>query len=412
MHESIEDHVGQSLFNYQAALTEAGGSLGEFIRKDYIDKWLGEDLYNALAIRTTFVNTLQTQLAAEGLLNIERISMSPVTDPLAHDVEHTPSIRYKGHTYMTTHSMIYSKLLALFNPRIKGIFVDSPNIRLEMESPNRVQRGKYLIDFSQMDIEVRRHRGIDLHKYLHRTEEVVAMLRDDHETAIAFFERLMVAVATAVADANEENLKALGVALEVPKSPFPRFRRDEAVKRLGTKAIEQPLGKTVDGQFFWVTGLLRENYDLIYPYLKPDGGKIPLSEFGSENIYNYDLCVQSLQRRDNSFGPAYEVLSGGLREWLFEAIVERLIDNKIIGVRPKIQGDNIENIGELGGYGPFLMAAYQKDGQGKPLFPETFGGGLGVERCMFALCAGERIRQVDQITLFGKNPDSYPLYLF
>ena len=75
-------------------------------------------------------------------------------------------------------------------------------------------------------------------------------------------------------------------------------------------------------------------------------------------------------------------------------------------------GDNIENIGELGGYGPFLLAAAQKDDQGRALFPETFGGGLGVERCLFALCLGEKIRQVDQMTLFGKNPDSYPLYLF
>ena len=106
------------------------------------------------------------------------------------------------------------------------------------------------------------------------------------------------------------------------------------------------------------------------------------------------------------------MLSGGLREWLFEAIVERLIDNKIIDVRPQIQGDNIENIDHLGGYGPFLLAASQKDGEGKSLFPETFGGGLGVERCLCALCLGEKIRQVDQITLFGKNPDSYPLYLF
>ncbi|UCF98462.1 MAG: hypothetical protein JSV89_02760 [Spirochaetaceae bacterium] len=412
MHESIEEYVGQSLFNYQAALTEAGSSLGEFIRKDYIDKWLGEDLYNALAIRTTFVNALQLHLAKEGLFNIERVSLSPVTDPLAHDVEHTPSIRYKGQTYMTTHSMIYSKLLALFNRRIRGIFVDSPNIRLEMESPNRVQRGKYLIDFSQMDIEVRRNRGIDLDAYLHQSERVEAILREDHEQALAFFERLIVAAMSAVLESNEENLKALGVAVEEPKTPFPRFRRDEAMERLGTKAIEQPLGQTVQGQFFWITGLLRENYDLIYPYLKADGGKIPLSEFGSDNIYNYDLCTQSLQRKDSSYGPAYEVLSGGLREWLFEAIVERLIDNKIIDVRPEIQDDNIENIDELGGYGPFLLAAYQRDEQGNLLFPETFGGGLGVERCLFALCLGEKIRQVDQITLFGKNPDSYPLYLF
>ena len=412
MHESIEEHVGQSLFNYQAALTESGSSLGEFIRKDYIDKWLGDDLYNALAIRTTFINALHHQLAREGLFNIERVSLSPVTDPLAHDVEHTPSIRYKGHTYMTTHSMIYSKLLALFNPKIRGIFVDSSNIRLEMESPNRVQRGKYLIDFSQMDIEVRRNRGIDLDAYLNDSRRVEKILREDHERALAFFEGLIVAVVAAVADANDENLKALGVALEVPKTPFPRFRKDEAVRKLGTRAIEQPLGRTVDGQFFWITGLLRENYDLIYPYLKPDGGKVPLSEFGSDRIFNYDLCTQSLRRTDNTYGPAYEVLSGGLREWLFEAIVERLIDNKIIDVRPQIRGDNIENIDELGGYGPFLLAASQTDGEGRALFPETFGGGLGVERCLFALCLGDKIRQVDQITLFGKNPDSYPLYLF
>jgi aspartyl/asparaginyl-tRNA synthetase len=412
MHDSIEEQVGQSLFNYQAALTESGSSLGEFIRADYIDKWLGDDLYNALAIRTTFVNALQLHLTKEGLFNIERVSMSPVTDPLAHDVEHTPSIRYKGHTYMTTHSMIYSKLLALFNPRIKGIFVDSPNIRLEMESPNRVQRGKYLIDFSQMDIEVRRNRGIDLDAYLHDRGRVEKILREDHERALAFFERLITAGVTAVMGANEENLKALGLVLEEPKLPFPRFLKDEAVKKLETRAIEQPLGQKVKGQFFWITGLLRENYDLIYPYLKEDGGKVPLSEFNSSQIYNYDLCAQSLRRTDKTYGPAYEVLSGGLREWLFETIVERLIDNKIISVRPQIQSDNIENIDELGGYGPFLLAAYQKDTAGKPLFPESFGGGLGVERCLFALCLGDRIRQVDQITLFGKNPDSYPLYLF
>jgi aspartyl/asparaginyl-tRNA synthetase len=412
MHESIEEYVGQSLFNYQAALVQSGSSLGEFIRKDYIDKWLGDDLYNALAIRTTFVNALQQQLAKEGLFNIERVSMSPVTDPLAHDVEHTPSIRYKGHTYMTTHSMIYSKLLALFNPRINGIYVDSPNIRLEMESPNRVQRGKYLIDFSQMDIEVRRNRGIDLDSYLHETGRVEKILREDHEQALAFFERLITAAVTAVLEANEQNLEALGLALEEPKSPFPRFRKDEAEKRLGNRAIEQPLGQTVQGQFFWIIGLLRENYDLIYPYLQADGGKVPLRDFGSNQVYNYDLCAQSLRRRDKAYGPAYEVLSGGLREWLFETIVERLIDNKIIDVRPRIQNDNVENIDELGGYGPFLLAASQKDRDGKSLFPETFGGGLGVERCLFALCLGEKIRQVDQITLFGKNPDSYPLYLF
>jgi aspartyl/asparaginyl-tRNA synthetase len=422
MHESIEEHVGQSLFNFQAALKQSGSSLGEFIRSHYVDRWRGDQIYHALAIRTTFVNALQLHLAGEGLFNMERVSLSPVTDPLAHDVEHTPSIRYKGHTYLTTHSMIYSKMLALFNPRLKGIFVDSPNIRLELESPTRIQRGKYLIDFSQMDIEVRRSRGIDLETYLKDTRRVQEMLREDHEEALAFFERLVVAATSAVVEANEKDLAALGVALEVPSSPFPRFRKDEAAARFGTSAIEGPLGREVSGQFFWITGLMRENYDLIYPYLAPGTGqgregdgtfaKKPLSEFTSDMVYNYDLVAQSRRRSDGALGPALEVLSGGLREWLYEAIVERLIDNGVLEQRPRIVGDNIENIHELGGYGPFLLAASQRDERGRYLFPETFGGGLGVERCLFALCRGEGVHQVDQVTLFGKNPDSYPLYLF
>jgi aspartyl/asparaginyl-tRNA synthetase len=422
MHESIEEHVGQSLFNFQAALKQSGSSLGEFIRTHYVDRWRGDQIYHALAIRTTFVNALQLHLAREGLFNMERVSLSPVTDPLAHDVEHTPSIRYKGHTYLTTHSMIYSKLLALFNPRLKGIFVDSPNIRLELESPTRIQRGKYLIDFSQMDIEVRRPRGVDLETYLNDTAKVQKILREDHEEALAFFERLVIAATSAVVEANEADLAALGVALEVPASPFPRFRKDEAAARFGTSAIDGPLGRSVSGQFFWITGLMRENYDLIYPYLQPGGAmgkendapfaKRPISEFSSDMIYNYDLVAQSRRRSDGALGPALEVLSGGLREWLYEAIVERLIDNGVLEERPRIVGDNIENIHQLGGYGPFLLAAWQRDERGRYLFPETYGGGLGVERCLFALCRGESIRQVDQVTLFGKNPDSYPLYLF
>jgi aspartyl/asparaginyl-tRNA synthetase len=412
MQDSIGESISQGLHNFQAAIIQSGDTFENFIREHYIRKWLGESLFHALAIRTTFVNALNNFLANAGLFNIEKVMLSPVTDPLAHDVEHTPSVRYKGHTYTTTHSMIYSKMLACFNPKIKGIYIDSPNIRLEIESPSGIQRNKYLIDFSQMDIELRRNRGLTFEEYLGNTEKVKKILAEDLEKALEFFEHMIVAVVTAVIEKNDEDLAALGVTLEVPERPFPRFRRDEAIKRLGTRAIEQPLGRTTRQQFFWITGILRENYDLIYPYLKADGTKVPLEELSSEMIYNYDLCAQSILRGTNQRGPAYEVLSGGIREWLYEPIIERLIDNKILKVRPEMKGGNIENIEELGGYGPFLMAAGQKDNDGRPLFPETFGGGLGIERTLFALTAGDKIRAVDEVTLFGKNPDTYPLYLF
>jgi aspartyl/asparaginyl-tRNA synthetase len=231
------------------------------------------------------------------------------------------------------------------------------------------------------------------------------------DKALDFFEDMIINAMTAVADKNEENMKALGIAIEVPKKPFPRFPKDENVKKYGP-SYEKDLGKTAGQQFFWVTGLMRENYDLIYPYLNKDGSKIPIKDFTSDMIYNYDLCAQSLSRTNNEYGQAYEVLSGAIREWLFKPIVERLLDNKIITVAPEIADGNIINLKELGGYGPFLLAVAQKDARGNSLFPDTFGGGIGIERTLFALCQGEKVKMIDDVMLFGKNPDSHPVYLF
>lgn len=404
--------IGDSLARFQAALIQAGGSMGQFILENYIDKWCSKSIYQAMSIRTTFVNAMHSFLTKKGLLNMEKVSLSPVTDPLAHDIEHSPTIHYKGLSYKTTHSMIYSKFLACFNPHINGIFVDSPNIRLELESPNRKQRGKYLIDFSQMDIEFKRKHYITLDEYYERQNSTIEKLNEDKELALAFFEEMIVDAVTQVVTHNQEALKALQVNLQVPKRPFPRISCDEAVAKTKTKAFEMALGKTINSQFFWVTGLMRENYDLIYPYLYKDGTKRPLSEFTSNDIYNYDLCAQSLQL-DGTYGGCYEVLSGALREWLYEPIVQRLLDNKILRVPPHFNSDGeLDNIDELEGYGPFLIAAKMKDANGNSFFPATAGGGLGIERTLYALLNGPVIKKVDDITLFGKNPDSFPIYLY
>jgi len=404
--------IGESFLGFQSALKESGSNLNAYLNDTYLNKWISDEIYHAMAIRTTFVNSINTYLMDYGLLNMERVSLSPVTDPLAHDIEHIPSISYKGHEYRGTHSMIYSKFLACFNKKIKGIYVDSPNTRLELESPIGEQRGKYLIDFSQIDIELKRNRGIQLEEYLHNPEGVVKILKEDFENALTFFEGLLSFAITKIIEKNDDDLKALGVALEEPKTPFPRFLKDEVVKKYGSSNLEKKLGEIAGSQFFWVTGLMRENYDLIYPYLKPDGSKVRLSDFSSDQIYNYDICAQSIQRDTGDYGDAYEISSGAIREWLFEPIIERLLDNKIISVKPEIVDGNIVNIEDLDGYGPFLLAAAQKDENGDSVFPDTFGGGIGVERTLFSLCKGTKIKKVEDITLFGKNPDSAPLYLF
>ncbi len=404
--------IGEDLFHFQASLVQSGSSFEEFIRKNYVEKWVNDSLYSAMNIRTSLVVAIHNYLAKEGLINLERVQMSPVTDPLAHDVEHVPTIHYKGMPYVSTHSMIYSKFLSCFNTRIKGIFVDSPNIRLEIESPQRKQRGKYLIDFSQIDIELRRNRGIDIEEYRNSPEKVKKILREDYEKIIDFFERMIIAGITAIVENNGDDLRELGVALDVPRQPFPRVKHTDAVKKHGKSDLDAKSGNDVDAQFFWVTGLMRENYDLIYPYLLPDGTRLPLNSFDSDMIYNYDLCAKSRLRDTNEYTPAIEILSGAIREWLYDPIIYRLIDNRIIPEAPVFNNGVLENVAVMDGYGPFLTAVAMKDDQGRPYFPETMGGGLGVERTIYSILKGPKIEKIDDVTFFGKNPDSYPLFLF
>ena len=411
MKDDAITEIGDALFGFQAALKEGGSSLQEYLEKYYYKKWMGDTLLAAVSIRATFVTAMHQFLADEGLCNIERVQLSPLTDPLAHDVEHVPSISYKGLHYVMTHSMIYSKLLACHHPKIKGIFVDSPNIRLEVESPDRIQRGKYIIDFSQMDIEVRRNRGIDLETYLSRPAEVKEILKEDMATAKNLFERMLIHSMAKVVEKNREELKELGVAIETPQQPFPAFAYDQSKKKYGPKEYEVEVGKETSSQFFWITGIPRENYDLIYPYLKPDG-KITAGEVTSDMVYNYDICAKSIIRDTGEQTEARELLSGAIREWLYETIVERLVDNKVIPVKPIIAEGNIENINQLGGYGPFLLAASMKDDKGRSTFPDTYGGGIGIERTLYALLRGPKVGKIDDVTFFGKNPDSHQIYLF
>jgi len=412
---TMEDNskiIGESLYRFQAAINESGMSLEDFIRENYTSKWISDDLYNVMAVRTTFVNSMNQFLVREGLFNLEKVMLSIITDPLAHDIEHTPSIKYKGHTYLTTHSMIYSKFLSCSNPKMKGIFVDSPNIRLELESPNNVQRGRYLADFSQMDIELKRNRGVSLEDYFHNPARVTEILNEDMNIVKSFFERMLVFSCEEMNRLNSQNLTDLGVVIEVPRTPFPSFMKDAAVAKYGARTFEEKIGEEAKGQFFWITGLMRENYDLVYPYLAADGSKIDQSKVRSENIYNYDILVKSIDAKTGKHTPAREILSGAIREWLFEPIVERILDNRVLPKRPVIRDGNIENLDELGGYGPFLYFASMKDKKGVSIFPDTMGGGIGVERTLYSILRGKSVSKIDDVTFFGKNPDSHPLFLY
>lgn len=401
--------IGGSLERLQRSLAERGSSFSDHVAESFVRKWTGGDLAHALKIRTALVLGLQEFLVSRGILNIDRVSLSPVTDPLCHSVEHVPEILFQGTSYRTTHSMIYSKMLACINPSISGVYIDSPNIRLEM--PSAAARHKYLIDFSQMDIELKRSRPVSEDDYFDHPEQTGALLERERDAALDFFEDLIIHSVKKVLALAADDLSALGVTLAVPQKPFPRFYKDEEEDH-DSPQLEEKLGKRAGVQFFWVLGLLRENYDLVYPYLRRDGSRPDKKSIESRRVFNYDLCAAPLYP-DGSLGKAYEVLSGGLREWVYEAIVARLLDNGILRAAPRFDAEgNLINIGELEGYGPFLAVAHMRDAAGRGLFPQVFGGGLGIERTLFALLHGPKIEDIDQLTCFGKNPDKVLPFLF
>lgn len=110
------DDIGASLARFHAALKQSGSGLTAFAKSQYMEKWQSETIFHVLKIRTTAINAMQEYLVNNCILNLERVSLSPVTDPLAHDIEYSPTLSYKGQPYKTTHSMIYSKFLACSNP--------------------------------------------------------------------------------------------------------------------------------------------------------------------------------------------------------------------------------------------------------------------------------------------------------
>jgi hypothetical protein len=40
------------------------------------------------------------------------------------------------------------------------------------------------------------------------------------------------------------------------------------------------------------------------------------------------------------------------------------------------------------------------------------GGGIGIERTLYAITRGPALEKIDDITFFGKNTDSHQIYMF
>ena len=215
------------------------------------------------------------------VLEIMPLIISPITDPLTHGVLDA-EIEYYNQRLKLTKSMLYHKQLALVSEERKAIYCVSPNIRLE--SAESSEKGRYLIEFSQVDFEIKH-----------------AKMRD----IMDFMERLVVRAFTRIREECRGELQLLQRELPIPQRPFKVYNSVDVNKIYGDD-FERELSLKETSPF-WITNFDREPYD-----------KEDLDHPG--NFLNYDLI----------YPEGYsEGLSGGEREYEYHRIVYRMKRSKV-----------------------------------------------------------------------------------
>lgn len=239
--------------------------------------WRSEVLRRSLRVQATILDASRKFLQRRGFVEILPVIISPITDPLT-DYRMRVEVECYGFKYQITKSMIFHKQIALFAyPRI---FCFSPNVRVE--AVERQNSGKHLIEFVQLDLEVR---------------------EASREEMMALGEELFRHVVTAVKEKCAEDLSFFGQALTVPESPFLRLTYQEAETKYGPEFEENlSMSKT---EPFWVVDFpieAREFYD------REDPNRPGI-------LIDMDLYYPE------GYG---EALSGGEREYELERICRRI----------------------------------------------------------------------------------------
>ena len=219
------------------------------------------------------------------------VMLSPITDTLNHDV-YEGEIEYCGQKLKLTKSMILHKQIALMSEHRKGIFIISPNIRLEREECSK--SGRHLIEFSQIDFEFKDKKREDI---------------------LEFMEELFRAIMIRVTEDCKDELSLFGRDLKIPERPFEIYESKWLKDKYG-QSYEKIMSKLAK-EPFWIFDHEREFYDKEHPEKK-------------RYYLNFDLIYPE------GYG---EALSGAEREHEYEQIVERM---KRCKVDPKDYASFIE----------------------------------------------------------------------
>ncbi|OAA32533.1 tRNA synthetase class II (D K and N) [Kosmotoga arenicorallina S304] len=231
---------------------------------------------NAVKVKASVIAYATEFLRKKGFVELLPTIVSPLTDPLNHEVFNV-RFDYYGTEYQLTQSMIFHKQLAV--TAFERIFIVSPNVRLE--TVEKKDSGKHLFEFTQIDLEMKEA----------KREEVMDLI-----------ENLLVYVISGVKQSCKKELEFLGSDMKVPSIPFRKVKYMDAFQEYGGD-FEEILSKRA-AEPFWLIDIPigdREFYD-------------KLSEDG-QTLLDMDLILPG------GFG---EVLSGGEREHDYEQILRRM----------------------------------------------------------------------------------------
>ena len=232
-----------------------------------------------LQIQTEILKTIHDYLYEQNLIQLMPVMLSPITDPLSHETSDA-RINYFGQELQLTKSMIFHKQLAIASCNTKGIYIMSPNVRLE--KPLKRDSGRHLIEFSQVDIELR---------------EVKA------SKFMELLEGLIISIIVRVEEKCERELEDLGVSLKIPTRPFKIFSSEKLKKKYGEDFEKETSLQEIDP--FWITDYHREFYDkedpkrpghyLNYDLIYPEGFGEALS--GGERDFEYEILLRKIKER-------------------------------------------------------------------------------------------------------------------
>ncbi|MCF2140391.1 MAG: asparagine synthetase A [Candidatus Lokiarchaeota archaeon] len=271
------DTIKKTLKSQQSLSNKKEKKLLKYLNSQDIDI---EKRTALLRIQTEVLKALHDSLYSRGFIQLMPVILSPITDPLNHSV-YDASIHYSKQQLQLTKSMILHKQLALSMSRAEGIYIVSPNVRLETEE--KEQSLRHLLEFSQVDIELRHASQNDFMTLMENViVEVLKHVKSQCQAELAVFESNLI----------------------IPSRPFPRYSSESAFNRYG-RDFEQILSDT-EKSLFWITDYKREFYDkedpnrpghyINYDLFYPEGFNEALS--GGEREYEYEVILRKLKERN------------------------------------------------------------------------------------------------------------------